>query len=785
MIYYIPSFHYIIIFGINWDYIKTLESIWEYLVALGILSILGILINFIYRYLDKKNIEKKIKEKYFFIYENSENLKHDDFNIAEYQKEYETFRELSNIPNLLNEKKNFIITGRASSGKTRSIYEYLKVLKGFKIIKFYSNRIIELEEIPDKFFKGKIIIFLDDLDEYVNKLDLNQLIKKLESNSHEYVIVGTCITGNNYDKAEEEFGYLKNIFEVIKIGNDQRNLALKISNELEDVDLNDFDGTVGSLFLKLKRMEEIYKSKDFWKENRILFRLMKLFAIGGNNFISKNTLKKVYLEKIKSENFNPDNIFDDVLKNLKGHSLITENKGLIIIMHGNYFKIDRYISSLNELDWIKDILIEIEDEIALYNLGTVFSTIKNKYHESIECIDKVLEINPSNANALNIKGVSLDNLGKYDDAIINFNEALKIDPNNFRFTNNKGYSLYLAGKYEESIEWFDRSIESNSEYELSWINKGNALEKLEKYESSSECFEKVIELNPNDPKLHYHKGYLLLLSEKSEDSIQCFDKAIEFNSEYQAAWANKGVALGKLEKYDEALACFDKAIELKPDDPTPYYHKGYLLLLSEKYEDAIECFDKAIDLNPEYELALAKKNIALTKLGNYEEAIKCLDKLIELKPDNPLLHREKGHTLFLSNKYEDAIECFDKVIELDPECKIAWTDKGVALQLLEKYDEAIKCYDKAIELDPECELAWVNKGAVLSVLEKYDEAIVCYDKVLEINPNHDLAYTNKGSILLLQGNIDESIKKFKKALEINPNNTLAFKNLNIAILKLI
>jgi hypothetical protein len=220
-------------------------------------SLITILSGIVVYFFNRFKKDNYIKEKFFEFYEKSENLKHEDFNIAKYREEYEKFEELNIIPNLLDEKKNFIITGRASSGKTRSVYEYLKVLKRFKIIKFYSDRIIKIEEIPDKFFKGKPIIFLDDLDEYVNKLNLNQLIKKLDLNSDGYIIVATCITGNNYDKAEEEFGHLKNIFVDIKIENEQLGLALKISNQLEDINFSDFDGTVGSMFLKLERMETI------------------------------------------------------------------------------------------------------------------------------------------------------------------------------------------------------------------------------------------------------------------------------------------------------------------------------------------------------------------------------------------------------------------------------------------------------------------------------------------------------------------------------------------------
>lgn len=147
----------------------------------------------------KRNISKYIKK-----------CNHKDFNIAEYNEAYYLRDENFLILEALNNGKNILITGKPKSGKTRAAYESLKTLNGFKVIKFYSNKPVELEEIPDRVFKShilfkqKLVIFIDDLNKYSEKLDFGHLIKLLESTTKYFLIVATCRSGGlNTNRSEK------------------------------------------------------------------------------------------------------------------------------------------------------------------------------------------------------------------------------------------------------------------------------------------------------------------------------------------------------------------------------------------------------------------------------------------------------------------------------------------------------------------------------------------------------------------------------------------------------
>ena len=68
--------------------------------------------------------------------------------------------------------------------------------------------------------------------------------------------------------------------------------------------------------------------------------------------------------------------------------------------------------------------------------------------EAICCFDKVLEIDPKNADALGLKGCSLRELGKYDEAIQRFDKVLEIDPKSVPAWHNKGNTNFENTRYQ-------------------------------------------------------------------------------------------------------------------------------------------------------------------------------------------------------------------------------------------------------------------------------------------------------------------------------------------------
>ena len=103
----------------------------------------------------------------------------------------------------------------------------------------------------------------------------------------------------------------------------------------------------------------------------------------------------------------------------------------------------------------------------LTNIDTFFRTAdalfnQKKYEEAIQYYNKILEINASQIDALNHKGLSLWELHKYNEALQYFDQILKINSSNVKVLNNKGLALSGLEKYDEAIQYFDLALAINA-----------------------------------------------------------------------------------------------------------------------------------------------------------------------------------------------------------------------------------------------------------------------------------------------------------------------------------
>jgi len=131
----------------------------------------------------------------------------------------------------------------------------------------------------------------------------------------------------------------------------------------------------------------------------------------------------------------------------------------------------------------------------LYVLGTLFEKM-NRFEESIKTMEKVLEIDPRNADALNFIGYSYADRGIHlDQAEQMITQALKIKPDN-------GYILDSLG----------------------WVHF-----KKNKYASALAHLKRALELLPDDASITEHLGDVYLKTGQDKEALNYYRKAIKID----------------------------------------------------------------------------------------------------------------------------------------------------------------------------------------------------------------------------------------------------------------
>jgi len=768
---------------------EVLREVWNFLVMHKIEVMLSILIailfgvfsNYIWDWLKRKRDERR-RTVEFFGCKKTKKLMPEDFGIAEYRDYYYEREADRKIREALNEGKSILIIGRPKAGKTRAAYEAVKRLEGFKVVKFW-EKLLETDKIPKSVKKGKNVLVFDDLNKFVDKLNLYEVIKQFKDMSKRFVVVATCRSGKEFEEAEKKFSDVLRGFERVELGDVSEEEAREVANET-GIEFKSFDGTIGSLFLGLNAMRIRFEEEP--EECRILFRVLKLLHDAKIFSPRKSLVEEIYRRKLERDGISANMSIESALKQLERDSFIFVLKlkefQAIRERHESYLDFTGYSASVDDFHWLKEILAELKDAEGLFYLGNAFCD-RELFESGIECYDVSLKLKEC-AEAYINRGIAYAKLNKHEQAIEDFSKAIALNPNLAEAYSNRGLTYAELNKHERAIEDYDRAIALNTNFAEAYNNRGNAYAELNKYERAIEDYDRAIELKPALAGAYNNRGFAYAKLNKHERAIEDYDRAIKLNPDFAEAYYNRGVAYAELNKHEQAIKDYGKAIELNPNDAEAYINRGLAYAKLNKHEQALEDFSKAIDLNPNFAEAYSNRGLAYAELNKYERAIEDYGKAIALNPDYAATYYNRGLAYAELNEHERAIKDYGKAIELNPNYAEAYINRGVAYAELNKYERAIEDFSKAIKLDPNYAEAYNNRGLVYAKLNKYERAIKDYGKAINLNPNYAEAYYNRGATYAELNKYEQAIEDYGKAIALNPDDAKAYNNRGVAYAEL-
>ena len=208
-----------------------------------------------------------------------------------------------------------------------------------------------------------------------------------------------------------------------------------------------------------------------------------------------------------------DNKFKSELFNRLGERLVKE------------FKKDDAFNAFNE-----SIKFNNENICAWKNKANLHNDdYWENYTKAMDCIEKALEINPNDLEAIVLKGKILKNTDK-----------------------------------EKSKDYFeDILIKCNGSNEESLIAKGDVLYELDDYDSAITAYTKALDINPLNSKTWEKKGKVLCYNDNKEDGIKSLRKSLLLNPYDIKLWRDLRLYCGDLEseihECDNALLIFPKS----------------------------------------------------------------------------------------------------------------------------------------------------------------------------------------------------------------------------------
>lgn len=136
-----------------------------------------------------------------------------------------------------------------------------------------------------------------------------------------------------------------------------------------------------------------------------------------------------------------------------------------------------------------------------YALGTILEKV-NRFEESIQSMEKVLALDPQNADALNFIGYSYADRGmRLDHAEKMIVQALKIKPDNGYILDSLGWVYFKKNQYTKALNQLKRAIELLPDDPNVMEHLGDVYWKIGQSKKAIEYYRKAVNIDPKNSAL--------------------------------------------------------------------------------------------------------------------------------------------------------------------------------------------------------------------------------------------------------------------------------------------
>lgn len=562
---------------------------------------------------------KEMRNYYSIIWKRSSALNAKDLMGERPYEEYYFEREVDKfITDAVACRKNAILIGAPLSGKTRAVYNALK-REGNSSVLVPRNVPMPAFSLPKEIIASRNkIIFVDDLQYYVEKQEQFHLLFR-EAHKNNIPVIAACHSGKEFTKVKNKLTehnlnidivFRDNVMEFEKLSSETgKQVAEKLGMTWDSVK---FNGTIGSIFMRLSEMERRFDTSDTI-EKTILRVLRNLYLSGiydNNNLIRTAWIKKAAQKyELEAKEFE----WAGWLKSLEGKEFIK------VMGSGRIWAEDAYL----------EYVVKPEAETPMY-----------------EVFENSIEIFSDDAEVLHLAGQKIYSFALDDAQFISY---LKLAIKTF----NLEHDILLKetakpkNNADENEELKLRLIKVKNDLGEAYWNLGQTQDTLGNSSKALEYYNEVLELvtKESDPyeyarlKMKIGDAHKLLtfvdnIEERSLKAIAAYNEALEIFTietnplDLAYTYNNLGSAYQLLTESQEpvanskkALAAFSEARRVR--DLTGYpknevftkFNTANTYMYLAGYEDKEKNLDEAVRLFEEYNDSAAAKKSARVASG--------------------------------------------------------------------------------------------------------------------------------------------------------------------------
>ena len=233
-------------------------------------------------------------------------------------------------------------------------------------------------------------------------------------------------------------------------------------------------------------------------------------------------------------------------------------------------------------------------------------------------------------------GITLLRAEKIEEAKEKINKALDIDSNNSNALYRLGSCYYKEKNYEKAESLFKQAIIENPNNTLAIADLGMIYYDQNNYETAISTFFKAINISAQKAYLYFYIANCYYKLGRLKKSIEFYEKTIEYYPDHLEALINFAVNLIDIGNVKEALRKIRNAYQLNRNSEKVMLVYALAGLKAGIYNDAIEKTDLLLSKFPENKDAKLIKAHALINIGKAQDALSILYSFKEEEKNAPI-----------------------------------------------------------------------------------------------------------------------------------------------------
>lgn len=251
---------------------------------------------------------------------------------------------------------------------------------------------------------------------------------------------------------------------------------------------------------------------------------------------------------------------------------------------------------LKALELLQKILNINSSEVnALKVCGYIYA-LEHEYEKSIESLKRVLEVFPKDLDTLHNLGKACFDANRYQDSIGYYTQCVNITGQRPDILTDIGTCYAKLGDQHKGLEFYDAALKSDIFYLEAWNNRVSLLIDIGALAEAEEICKKSLQLIPNNFLGLSNLGSICSLNGNYADAIDFYRKALSINMLFEDGWVNLGNALFKIRKYTDALDAYKQALKINPLNGDNWLSCANIYFITSQYGSALTAYDEAIKL---------------------------------------------------------------------------------------------------------------------------------------------------------------------------------------------